>query len=756
MTHYFNKIVIGMFLSVLLTTGLVGKPVQEKHIEVELISEQESIQPGVPFWLAVRFKMEAHWHIYWKNAGDSGRATILEWRLPKGFKAEAVQWPSPETFKIGPIVTYGYQNEILLMSKIIPPKTLKSGTQIELGAMADWLICSDICLPPTDVNLKLSLPVRSELAKVNVKWAKHFSEARNRLPVTQSGWKLKAGRKNGKIYLLLDQSANFKGSLSKLHFFPYEKNLVHLAGKQLLGKTEEGYALQLDTVKDSKTMINQLKGVLIGNKGWFGDPSKQALEVDLPIDPKFENVLVISLLLDRKDQGINHSKGNRTVNKDELNWEPFSPERVEALRKAGKPVFIDFTASWCLTCQYNESTTLTDPKLVKKFKALGIVTLKADFTTPDEVISKELKKFKRAGVPLYVYYGKDPKVKPFVFPELINTTMVLEAVEGGKEPPNEQYGFMFILLLSFLGGLILNVMPCVFPVLSIKVLSFVEQAGESKAKIRLHGLVFALGILLSFWVLAGIIIAGGAQGWGFQLQSAPSVIGLSAFLFLFGLNLLGVFEIGTSLTRAGQATSGKSGLLNSFFVGVLATVVGAPCIGPFMGIAAGVALVDPVWWKALTIFTFIAVGMAFPYLLLSFYPALLRFVPRPGPWMESFKQFMGFLLLATVALLLWLLVDLLMKGNAKPPFTPSVQTGIGIALLTLILLSIGAWIYGRWGTIVQSFRTRTIARIISLTLVIGILAFAIIKTQNTGQKNTLKVSKQKTQVSRVNEKLKKK
>ncbi|MFT5130303.1 MAG: DsbC/DsbD-like thiol-disulfide interchange protein/cytochrome c biogenesis protein CcdA, partial [Rhodothermales bacterium] len=205
------------------------------------------------------------------------------------------------------------------------------------------------------------------------------------------------------------------------------------------------------------------------------------------------------------------------------------------------------------------------------------------------------------------------------------------------------------LLAAFLGGLILNLMPCVLPVVSIKVLSFVKAAGESRRAAMMQGLTFAAGVLVSFWVVAGVLLAlrglGASLGWGFQLQSPIFVLCLVMLLFLMALNMFGVFEIGTRLVGVGAGTS-KKGLSGAFFSGVLATVVATPCTAPFMGAALGAALASSAL-ISFTIFTALALGMASPYVILCAFPPLLRMVPKPGEWMIGFKQFLGFLLAAT-------------------------------------------------------------------------------------------------------------
>lgn len=228
--------------------------------------------------------------------------------------------------------------------------------------------------------------------------------------------------------------------------------------------------------------------------------------------------------------------------------------------------------------------------------------------------------------------------------------------------PREQTPIGLALIFALLGGMLLNLMPCVFPVLCIKALGLVEMSAANRREARGHGLAYSAGILLSFWALAGLLIAlrhtGEKIGWGFHLQSPRFLIALSALLFLLGLNLLGVFELGLGLTRLGQLTVAengeKRGYLNAFATGILATVVATPCTAPFMGTAVGFALGQPAV-IAMFIFTALGLGLALPYVMLLWIPGLLRILPRPGAWMETFKQLMGFLLIGTVLWLAWVL-----------------------------------------------------------------------------------------------------
>lgn len=268
-------------------------------------------------------------------------------------------------------------------------------------------------------------------------------------------------------------------------------------------------------------------------------------------------------------------------------------------------------------------------------------------------------------------------------------------------PAQMPENWLKLLLFAFLGGLILNVMPCVFPVLGIKIMGFVNQAGSDSRKVLLHGLAYTVGVLISFWALAALIILLRSQGmnvgWGVQLQSPLFVYSLLVFLFVFALNMAGVFEVGTSAVGVGQQLQAKSGLAGSFFSGLLATVVATPCAAPFLAPALGVALALPPL-PSLGFFTVIGLGLAVPYLVLSAFPALVRMLPRPGPWMESFKQFMSFLLFGTVAYLLWTF-----EGFIKQHFDDDALLWVGLGL---VIVAMACWIYGRWCPIHRKPATR--------------------------------------------------
>jgi thiol:disulfide interchange protein DsbD len=252
--------------------------------------------------------------------------------------------------------------------------------------------------------------------------------------------------------------------------------------------------------------------------------------------------------------------------------------------------------------------------------------------------------------------------------------------------------FSFALLAStvffaFLGGLLLNLMPCVFPVLFLKGLALVQSGSEERHKLRAHGLVYTAGILVSFWALVALLLglraAGATLGWGFQFQSPIFLLVLAGLLFFFGLSLAGQFEIGLSLTSAGGSLAAKQGYAGSFFTGVLAVIVATPCTAPFMGTAIGYALAQPAA-VTFAIFTSLAFGLAAPYVALTLQPAWTRLLPKPGVWMDILKQAVSVPIFGTVIWLTWVVAE-------------AYGANLLLALLSIfLLLAIAGWFLGRW------------------------------------------------------------
>jgi thiol:disulfide interchange protein DsbD len=504
--------------------------------------------------------MDAGWHSYWRNPGDSGIPTSLEWDLPDGLEAGQIQWPYPTRIERPPLASYGYEVEVLLPVEIRPPAELASGTTVTLAARADWLICAEICYPAT-ADVIVELPVRDHSPEPDRRWAGAFAAARARLPVEPEGWSFSAGEVSDGYVLEISPPPGLEISFPNSPFFSDAEAVIAHAAPQPVTRSREGYRIQLTVSEFSRGPPERLEGVLL-----VGSPDTVAPYMALAIAPE-----------------------------------------------------------------------------VVPGEATGEGTTEA---------------------------GAEP------------------AAAQGSMPSQEPLTLLLALAFAFVGGLLLNLMPCVLPVLSIKVLGFVEHGGTDPGGALRHGAAYAFGVLICFWMLAGALLllrAGGQElGWGFQLQSPLFVAFMASLFFVLGLLFLGVVQVGISLTRLGGMDRG-SGYGNSLLTGILAVIVATPCTAPFMGAALGFALARPAF-HGLSVFTALGIGMALPYVALSASPSLLRRLPRPGPWMESLKQFLAFPLFATVVWLLWVF------GN---------QTGVdgaSLLLLALTLLGLAAWILGRWGT----------------------------------------------------------
>lgn len=556
---------LSRLLSVLLifgaSLGASAAPVKTEHVEAELIAERASIQPGKPFTVALRIKHAPHWHTYWRNPGDSGLSTKINWSLPKDFVAGPIQWPYPKRLPLGPLTNFGYENELLLLTEITPPVTLKAGDAVDIAAKADWLVCKDVCIPEGgQVGIKLQV---LDSAPASSPWANAFAAARAALPVTPLGWRFNAAVKGKEVAVAMSPDGPVTHQPKDVFFYPYQEGVMENALPQPV-KTE-GRNLVL-TAKLTDPVAADLKvvpGILVSQNGWGTTPAKAML---VGTDPGQANVMPAAFM-----------------------------------GSAGAPA---------------------------------------------------------------------------------------APATSATVPPQSDLGLLLALVFAFIGGLILNLMPCVFPVLGIKVMSFVQHAHEDRRILRNQGLVFLVGVVVSFWVLAGILLAlkagGQSLGWGFQLQSPGFVTALAVLFTLMALNLFGVFEIGLGLQSAAGSVSSKGVYGEAFLSGVLATVVATPCTAPFMGAALGFTLSQPAA-IALLVFTALALGMAAPVTLLALFPAGLKWLPRPGAWMATFKQFMAFPLLATVVWLTWVLGT--QQGN----------DGVLKLLAGLVLIGMAAWAYGRWG-----------------------------------------------------------
>lgn len=302
-----------------------------------------------------------------------------------------------------------------------------------------------------------------------------------------------------------------------------------------------------------------------------------------------------------------------------------------------------------------------------------------------------------------------------------STAPALAEKSGETTPPAEEEalpfggGLLGILFAAFLGGIILNIMPCVFPVISLKVMSFVGQAGEDRKKVFAHSATFALGILVFFWILTTAMlilrsVSGGDVGWGVQLQQPAFVVGLIFVMVVVAMSLFGVFEVGTSMTSVGGDLANKTGYAGSFWSGALAVLLATPCTAPLMAPAIGFALSQsaPIMFL---VFTTLGLGLAAPYFVFAIFPKLLDVIPPPGAWMETFKQFMGFPMLAVAV---WLIGVLSKQLNVE---------GLQWSLAAVLFLAIAGWILGRFCGFDRSNSARMkgrVAAILFFALSIGV------------------------------------
>jgi len=462
-----------------------------------MLAESYSMNPGDELLVGFKFTLNPGWHTYWENPGDAGEGASIKWNLPNDVDASKILWPGPERIPVEPLMTFGYEDEVVLLTKI--STSAASAIPLNLNAQVSWYTCKEICIPQ---EAEVSIPIKlgSKTPSVSKGLLEHTL---GKVPVEFNG----TYRVNK-----LDDSYVLQGEFEKMdqydsmYFFPKEYGLTNYSENQQYERNIDTFSLQ---IMASEVTIEKesFKGVIAVNK----NEDVNFIEIDYPLATK-------------------------------------------------------------------------------------------------------------------------------------------EA--------SQEFNILTLIVFAFLGGLILNIMPCVFPILTIKILRFVEQSRDSTYKTLQQGLLFSLGVVISFLTIAALLIAlksgGESIGWGYQLQS-PVVVSLLFYLFvILGFIFMSNIVLGSSLARLSSISLNKSDSLESFLTGVLAVIVASPCTAPFMGSAIGFALLQPSFYSIL-IFLGLGIGFSLPYLILSAKPSLLSFLPKPGQWMETFKQFMAFPMWASALWLLWVL-----------------------------------------------------------------------------------------------------
>jgi thiol:disulfide interchange protein/DsbC/DsbD-like thiol-disulfide interchange protein len=555
----FRLIFAASLLAAALPALAASSSADAPHVHVQLVVPEDQLYPAGNNVVGLYFKLDPGWHVYWKNPGDAGEPPHIQWTLPAGVTAGPMQFPAPRRLPLGPLMDFGYENEVLFPLKFDVAPTVKD-SKATVNAKVDWLVCESRCIPgkaelSTTLQLFAGKPPVVSGSGTDAELLKRFAAT---LPSALPA-EIKAVFQPTPQGFRLGVETGHRESTAA--FFPDDQDILSNPAPQKLSPTKKGFVL--DLTKDAFLTANpaQLKGVL-------------------------------------------ELSGGRAY-------------------------------------------------------------------------------------------------------ELV-------ALPGTVAPPSPSFDALVLLrttALAFLGGLLLNLMPCVFPVLFLKGLALVNSGNQEKHKLRAHGLVYAVGILVSFWVLVGVLLglraAGATLGWGFQFQSPVFLALMAALLFFMGLSLAGQFEIGLTLTSAGGALASKEGYTGSFFTGVLAVIVATPCTAPFMGAAIGYALSQSAV-VTFAVFTALALGLAAPYVALTLQPAWTRVLPKPGVWMELLRQAISVPIFATVIWLAWVLVG-------------AYGTGLLLSLLcSFLLLAIAGWFLGRW----PLQRWSTIVAAVILLAVVAISALA--------------------------------
>ena len=567
------KILLIVFFALILTgvasaeNALKPSMLGNKYVNTELVFDVETLQVidspnGKIARIGVLFKIEPGWHIYWKNPGDSGQATKIEWQLPESWKTSELLWPYPHRyFEKGGIKTYAYSDEVLLFADlIIPPIVPEKDIELQFGANVSFLVCKDRCVPGKQslnkkINLSLSAPE--------------------------------------------SPSANYKD------FHRFEK-LVPYAFK-----------LEYEILKTNDKIIFKLPNTI--SKSNFFDSNSNAVSETLTFKDKDFNYLALSI----------------------------DPTQLEEIKQA--KTFI----SGVLVFEISGESKAIEISNLDFSKLKNIENIDLSFTENSAFTNKE----------------ELPENKAFI------------------PQNNSDNSLLYFLLCAFIGGIILNFMPCVLPVISIKLFGLIEAKDRNKKENFIDSLWFSLGIILSLLTLAGIFIAlklsGQNIGWGFQFQNPKFIIGMILFLYVMALGFFDLLNFSILAFIPGlekvSNNQARSRAVKSMVDGLLISVLSTPCTAPFLGTALVFAFTQPPI-TLLLIFLSIALGLSFPFFMIANNPKLLKFLPNPGHWMNHFKHFMGFGLLATI---IWL-------ANILESLRPGAVVKVNIILLCLSMI---LWIY---------------------------------------------------------------
>lgn len=562
---------------VVFSTSYAQLPFQNKvpdSVKAELVAKDQYAQPGKIFNVGVFLRHDKGWHTYWKITGDTGLPTTMDWKLPEGWKASDIKWPTPKVFNYGGLINYGYDGEVLLPVEISIPENVKVGETYSINLKVNWLMCENLCIPGSkDLTLNVQVAHNGDTTK----WLNLFEKTQKQIPAPIKVIEAKLDGSTHTISILLDADNPF----TRAYVFAEDAEAMVYSAPQEVKQTPKGLELKL-----------------------------VALET-LKVGTTFGGVIVAD---DGPDKG-----------------------------------------GWAGSFRANLSKD----------------TIKA---------------------PVWRINAKES-----------NLSVWLAAG------------------MAFLGGLILNLMPCVFPVLSLKILALVNTV---KHKLIAHGLSFLAGVIVTMLCLSGALVAikgaGEAVGWGFQLQSPWFVAGLGMLFIAITINLTGAFEFsGPTISSKDSSNS----VVGSFLTGILAVVVATPCTAPFMGAALGYALAG-TYAETFVVFVCLGIGMAFPWVLISFFPALISWLPKPGLWMKYFKMVMAIPMGLTALWLFWVL------------FQQVGTLTFGLFILAGLCLAISLFVLGKIQFGAQ-LKTALVAFSLATIAIFGIAVSGLIQDKPAAVQNTI-------------------
>jgi thiol:disulfide interchange protein DsbD len=259
---------------------------QSELVRTKIVAEVESIQPGVPFWLGVHFDIDDSWHLNWLNPGDAGLAPSIKWELPQGFRASELVWPYPTMYRVGPLVIYGYEEELLLITRVTPPADIPDSGHIRVGAAVDWLACAEACVPG-GAELSATLPMTSSPPRPDKRWQQVFEQTRRRHPTPAGMWRVQAFVDDEQRYVLEVRSNDPDyTSIVGCRFYPLATDLIDNAEPQQLTDCHGGFDMLLTRAHTSTRVPDRINGVLVADPGWDRSGQQRAISIDVLLQPR--------------------------------------------------------------------------------------------------------------------------------------------------------------------------------------------------------------------------------------------------------------------------------------------------------------------------------------------------------------------------------------------------------------------------------------------------------------------------------------